>query len=97
MRAHPSAALCGLEAQESRRVTQRLGKPPDGRRRLGAILAARSAVSPDTIPHPWRPWALIHALVDTPGPRRSGAQSRTDCASPADQPAGLRAPVRLFL
>ena len=30
-----------------------------GRRRLGAILAPRSAFPPDTIPHPWRPWALI--------------------------------------
>ncbi len=57
--AHPLAALCGLQAQASRGVAQRLRKSPSGGGRVGAVLAARPAIAHDGLPHARRHWPLI--------------------------------------
>ena len=55
----PVAALCGLRPQAGRRIARRLGKPSYRRRRLGAVLVPRPALSPDAVPGPRRPRSLI--------------------------------------
>ena len=87
----PLAALRGLPAQASRGIARRLGKPPAGRRRLGAVLVPRPALAHDPVPDPRRPRSLIGRPAHAPDPTRVMPVH----GPPAREPLAATSPVRL--